>query len=245
MNIPIISEDDYLLVIEKPTGIVVNRAESVVGETIQDWSEIKLGIKNLEYKTEEEKDFYNRAGIVHRLDKETSGLLLIAKTPQAFFNLQSQFKERKVIKKYTALVHGNIAPPEGVIKATVGRLPWNRERFGILPGGREAVTTYKLLKLLKSPLGEPLSFLEVTPLTGRTHQIRIHLKYIGRPIVSDSFYGGRKTYRRDKMFCPRLFLHAGFIQFRHPFTGKEIEFKSELPLELKEVLNKTEELKNL
>ena len=112
-----------------------------------------------------QRDFYDRSGIVHRLDKETSGLLIIAKTSQAFFYLQSQFGKREVVKKYYALVHGKLEVQEGSIKANVGRLPWNRKKFGVLPSGREAITSYKLLKLLRSPKRETLSFLEVLPHT--------------------------------------------------------------------------------
>jgi len=205
MNIPIIYEDESLLVVDKPAGIVVNKGESVKGETLQEWAEKNLKIKKLKFKIKEDNDFINRAGIVHRLDKETSGLLIIAKTPASFLQLQSQFKERNVSKKYITLVHGKVLPEKGEIRASVGRLPWNRERFGVLAGGREAITSYKLLKLFNSPKGEALSLLEVTPHTGRTHQIRIHLKYLGHPVVSDSFYAGRKTVKADYEFCPRLF----------------------------------------
>lgn len=239
MEIPIVYEDGEFIIIDKPSGVVVNRATSVTTETIQDWAQEKLRINNLELKiNDEDRDFYNRTGIVHRLDKDTSGLLIIAKNLNAFFNLQLQFKERKVSKRYITLVQGKVASPTGEIKASVGRLPWNRERFGILPGGREAVTSYKLLKLLKSPKGELFSLLEVTPFTGRTHQIRIHLKYLGHPVVSDNFYAGRKVYRQNQKFCPRLFLHAGYIKFQHPKTGKMLEFESKLPKDLENVLQK-------
>ncbi|MBI3379239.1 RluA family pseudouridine synthase [Candidatus Gottesmanbacteria bacterium] len=237
MQIPIIFEDDSFLVIDKPAGVVVNKAESVKVETIQDWAEKKLKVKSEKLKVTEETDFYSRAGIVHRLDKDTSGLLIIAKNPQAFFTLQQQFKERQIAKKYKTLVHGNVVPGEGEIKASVGRLPWNRERFGVLPGGREAMTFYKSLKSLKSPKGEILTLLEVTPHTGRTHQIRIHLKYLGHPVVSDSFYAGRKTFRWDVKFCPRLFLHAQYLKFSHPVSDKVLEFDSKLPQDLQDVLD--------
>lgn len=236
MHIPIIFEDEYLLVTDKPAGVVVNRADTVAAETLQDWAEEKLQITNYKLQIGEKNDFINRAGIVHRLDKETSGLIIIAKTPEAFSSLQLQFKERKVTKKYIALVHGKVVAPQGEIKASVGRLPWNRERFGVLAGGREAVTSYKLLKSLKSSHGEPLSLLEVTPHTGRTHQIRIHLKYLGHPIVSDRFYAGRKTGREDIKFCPRLFLHAAYIKFMHPKTLKVLEFETDLSADLQKVL---------
>ncbi len=237
MEPQIIFEDDYILVIDKPSGMVVNKAETTKeGETVQEWAENKLKTQNPKLETNDASaDFYNRGGIVHRLDKETSGLLLIAKTPEAFVNLQTQFKNRQVKKKYLALVHGKVIPEEGVINASVGRLPWNRERFGVLPGGREAVTRYKVLSI-KYKGTEPMSLLEVSPETGRTHQIRIHLKYIGFPIVGDTFYAGRKQARDDRKFCPRVFLHAAGIKFSHPVTNKELEFLSPLPTDLEAVL---------
>ena len=168
---------------------------------------------------------------MHRLDKETSGILIVAKTKKAFENLQQQFKDRKISKTYTALVHGQVEPKEGTIEAPVGRLPWRRDRFGVLPGGREATTGYKVREYYKD-----YTLLELKPKTGRTHQIRIHLKHLGHPVVADTFYAGRKTARADRLWCPRLFLHASGISFTHPETGKEISFKSKLPADLLQVL---------
>ncbi len=236
MDIPIIYEDDFFLVIDKPAGLVVNRAESVKGETLQDWVEEKFKVQSSKFKVEEDKNFFDRAGIVHRLDKETSGLLLIAKTPQAFYDLQLQFKERKISKKYKTLVHGQVIPKTGEIRASVGRLPWNRERFGVLAGGREAVTSYSVIDNYQRN-ENVFSLLEVIPLTGRTHQIRIHVKYLGHSVVSDSFYAGRKTYRQDLKFCPRLFLHASNIKFLHPQSLKTVEVESKLAADLQKVLD--------
>lgn len=226
----ILFEDDNLLVIDKPAGMVVNKAETTEKEkTLQAWVEKKLGIRK------QELGIGGRAGIVHRLDKETSGLLLIAKTPESFTNLQSQFKNRQVEKRYLALVHGKVVPQEGEIRAPVGRLPWNRERFGILPGGREAVTKYKTVRYYPFPKREEYTLLELSPLTGRTHQIRVHLKYAGFPIVGDKFYAGRKRAREDRKFCPRVFLHASFLEFKHPVSGKKLVFESPLPKDLSKV----------
>ena len=172
---------------------------------------------------------------MHRLDKETSGLLVVAKTINAFENLQSQFKERKVKKTYIALAHGEIEPKEGEITASVGRLPWRRERFGVLPGGREAVTKYKVISYYTLS-ANTYTLLRLMPQTGRTHQIRIHLKFIGHPIVGDEFYAGRKTARRDRLWCPRLFLHAKTLSFDHPETGKRLNFESNLPFDLAKTL---------
>ncbi|MBI4099463.1 RluA family pseudouridine synthase [Candidatus Microgenomates bacterium] len=214
----IVFEDESLLVVDKPAGLVVNRAETQKEETLEDWAGKKItGVE--------------RSGIVHRLDKDTSGLLVVAKTPQALANLQAQFKGREVVKKYLALVHGKVEPLVGTIDAPIDRNPFNRMRFGVFPGGREAKTDYKSLKSLKS-----LTLLELTPHTGRTHQIRVHLKYINHPIVADPIYGGRKNYQADLKFCPRLFLHATFLRFKHPETGTWLEFSVSLPSDLAEVL---------
>jgi 23S rRNA pseudouridine1911/1915/1917 synthase len=136
-----------------------------------------------------------------------------------------------VEKTYTALAHGRVLDTEGEIAVTVGRLPWNRRRFGALPGGRDAITGYKVLEYRKK--GEDVfTLLELKPKTGRTHQIRIHLKHIGHPIVSDKFYAGRKTSRKDLTWCPRLFLHASKISFVHPVTGSQVSAESKLPEDL-------------
>ena len=237
MKIKVVFENQDFLVIEKPAGVVVNRAETVKGETVQDWVEDRLGIRNQESGISEESDFVRRAGIVHRLDKETSGLLLIAKNPESFANLQAQFKARKTRKKYLALVHGEVEPKEGRIELPIARNPFNREKFGVFPGGRKAVTEYKVISSLKVQ-DSNFTFLELTPLTGRTHQIRVHLKGIGHPIVSDEKYAGRKTNREDRKWCPRMFLHASFLGFFHPRTGKWMEFESELPEDLQKALER-------
>lgn len=237
MEPKIVFEDEEVLVLEKPPGWVVNRAESVKRETVQEWVEKYLKVEKVEKVGEiEEGDFFRRAGMVHRLDKETSGLLLVAKTPEAFEDLQSQFKERKVEKKYLALVRGKIEPEEGEITAPVGRLPWNRERFGVFPGGREAKTRYRVISNWELGIGR-YSLLELMPQTGRTHQIRVHLKYLGHPIVGDLLYGGRKMVKEERKWSPRMFLHAAWIKFRHPKTGKTMVFESNLPTDLKKVLN--------
>lgn len=235
-----------MVVIDKPFGIVVNRAESVKGQTVQDWMEEKYHVSRITYHVSSEnieeqnnlQEFINRSGVVHRLDKETSGVLVLAKNPQAFIQLKSQFKSREVIKKYTALVHGTVTPAEASINAPIGRLPWNRLRFGVFPDGRESLTDYKVAQNFKSGEGESLTLLTVTPHTGRTHQIRVHLQYIGYPIVGDLLYAGRKRVRDDRMWCPRLFLHAHELTIMSPATGEKHTFESKLPEELEKVLNK-------
>ncbi|HSW97939.1 MAG TPA: RluA family pseudouridine synthase [Candidatus Saccharimonadales bacterium] len=239
----IIFEDDDIIVLDKPSGITVNKSETTAQElTMQDWVEkiFKISEKDYELTRNEEgweSEFYKRSGIVHRLDKETSGILLAAKNPTAFDNLQKQFKERIVEKSYIALSHGALVPPEGEINIPVGRLEYNRKRFGVVAGGRESLTFYKTITtyLRKKP-NEILSLVELFPKTGRTHQIRVHLKHLNRPIFSDSLYGGRKTARDDRKLLPRLFLHAAKISFFHPVKKQKMDFESPLSLDLKTFL---------
>ena len=219
MDIPILYEDECFLVIDKPPGIVVNRAESVKGETVQDWVEKTYHIF-----------IENRGGIVHRIDKETSGCLVIAKTPETFAELQRQFKEREIHKTYLAMVHGKLVPGEGEIRAPVGRLPWNRERFGIVPGGKEAITRYKVLHSIPSNVeGSLFSLVELYPESGRTHQIRVHMKYINHALVGDYLYAGRKTARADRKWAPRVMLHAWKISFTHPETRQSLAIEAPIP----------------
>lgn len=271
MEPEILYEDSQVLVINKPTGMVVNRAVSVKGEAVQDWTEEYLKILNPKYETlnksqiensnfpkslefsrqwrassltgNSKLEFAQRAGIVHRLDKETSGCLIIAKNLETFTELQRQFKAREVEKTYLALVHGKVEPASGTISAPIGRLPWNRERFGVLPGGREAETLYKVISTFKvENVGTKhitpayYSLVEFYPRTGRTHQIRVHAKHLHHPLVSDNFYAGRKTSRRDREWCLRLFLHASKISFIHPETKKRIMVEAPLPEDLKSAL---------
>lgn len=244
----ILYEDNDLLVLEKPSGVIVNRSDTTKNvETVQDFVEKHLGLSPYystkvvpegEYKSPEET-FKERSGIAHRLDKETSGILLVAKTLPAFIELLRQFKERLVHKTYLALAHGELRPKDGEISVPVGRLEFNRKRFGVVAGGRESVTGYKVLQGYVDPkTKEPLSLVELYPKTGRTHQIRVHLKHLNRPIVSDELYAGRKTARNDRKHLPRLFLHAKGITFSHPITGEKMHITSPLPGELEEYLHK-------
>lgn len=239
-EIKIIYEDEDFLVIDKPSGITVNRADTTRNEqTLQDFIESKFPYFKSGSK---DSDFYKRAGIVHRIDKETSGILLVAKTPQAFENLQLQFKERIVGKTYIALVHGKVSPNEGEIVVPVGRLPWNRERFGVLAGGREASTKYKVLETFITSIDkrnkEQLTLLLLTPKTGRTHQIRVHLKYFNHPIFGDYLYAGRKTSKKDREILPRVFLHAKNITFKHPKVGEVVSFESKIPYDLSSTIDR-------
>jgi len=236
MEPQIVYQDNFLLVLDKPPNWVVNRAQTTKNQqTIQDWVE-----GNFKFKISNLKLF--RSGIVHRLDKDTSGILLIAKTKKAFENLQKQFKERQVKKEYWALVHG-ILPLSNKITAPVGRLPWARKKFGVLPGSRAAETEFKRMGVFEKD-GEKFSLVRVFPKTGRTHQIRVHFRYLGYPLVADSTYGGRKRARNDQKWCPRIFLHAQKIGFFHPQSGKWQKYEVELPKDLKNVLEVLEPIAN-
>lgn len=225
----IIHEDNDLLVVVKPAGFITNEADTTTDQPVlQTWLK-----ENFDYPISKSEEF--RSGVVHRLDKETSGILLIAKNEKAFSYLQKQFKERKVEKSYVALLHGKVTQKAGTIEASVGRLPWNRRRFGVLAGGREAVTRYKVRDYYSKDK-DIFSLVDFYPETGRTHQIRIHAKHIGHPLVADNFYAGRKTSRADRKWCPRLFLHAQSISFTHP-NGEVVEYRSELPEDLQGALN--------
>lgn len=207
MDLPVLFEDEVLLVIDKPAGMVVDRSETT-----------------------------RESGFVHRLDKETSGCLVIAKNPAAFGELQRQFKERTVEKEYTALVHGIVKPSEGTIRVPLARSKTDRRRFTVSAGGRGAETAYHVAHVYVRE-GKPYSFLTVRPKTGRTHQIRVHLRYIGHPIVADQTYGGGKRAVEDRAWCPRMFLHARKISFIHPVKKTTLTVESSLPEDLRLVLS--------
>jgi len=223
MDLPVIFENSGFVVINKPPGIVVNKAESVKGITVQDWF-VERYFKNIDPTN---SDFYKRGGIVHRIDKDTSGLLIIAKTLEAFNSLQSQFKDRKIKKTYIAWLHGIVVPAQGRIDAPISRLPWNRERFGIMPDGKPAVTAYKILETIS--IDEGYSLAEIYPESGRTHQIRVHFKYINHPLVKDELYGGRKTVRKDRSLAPRILLHAKNIVVEDPQSAEILTFEAPVP----------------
>lgn len=225
----IVFEDDSILAVNKLAGWIVNKADTTTSQPVlESWIE-----QNFNFPIFQNPEM--RHGIVHRLDKPTSGVLLVAKTEQAFTDLQRQFKERLIQKEYLALVHGKLKVTEGNINAPVGRLPWNRERFGVLHGGREAETNYKVIKEYVKDK-ENYSLVALEPKTGRTHQIRIHMKYLHHPLVSDTFYAGRKTARKDLKWCPRLFLHAHNIEFQHPVSKEQVKVTADLPNDLKSVI---------
>ena len=249
MEIPIIFEDSEIVVIDKPSGVVCNRAETIKEETLQDWWDQKYKSSNLKFSNsqiEEEKYFMERSGLVHRLDRETSGVMIMAKTVEAFTSLLRQFKERGVQKEYLALTHGLWSTPRGQISLPIGRRRDDRKKFGVREDGRESVTHFEVIseytnwefpKELKVDDRGYTGFALVSfkPKTGRTHQIRVHARQVGHPIVGDSDYAGRKRSREDRKWCNRVLLQAQKIEFEHPRNGKRIHFESKIE-ELSEVL---------
>lgn len=247
----ILFEDQNFLAINKPSGVVVNNADTVHTQTVQSWAKSHIGLADYtgevsgEVADEEgeydyERMFLERSGVVHRLDKETSGVLLIGKTVESFKLLQQQFKNRETKKEYRALVHDIVHPPVGEISVPVGRLTWNRKQFGVVAGGREAVTRYETEAIYERKEGKlklHYTYLHLFPLTGRTHQIRVHMKHIHHPVVSDTLYAGRKTAMLDRKALPRLFLHAYSLTFFHPITRKEQTVVAPLPSDLTNFLD--------
>lgn len=246
MELPIIFEDNEIVVIDKPSGLICNRAETVKEETLQDWMDSRYKIKDITPKNDDEKYFVERSGLVHRLDKETSGVLVLAKTVEAFISLLKQFKERGVAKEYLALTHGYWSGREGEISLPIGRRRDDRKKFGVREDGRESVTQYEVIseytswefpKELKVDDRGYVGFSLVAfkPKTGRTHQIRVHAKQMGHPIVGDMDYAGRRRSREDRKWAHRVLLQAQKIEFEHPRNGKRIHFESN-NLEIKDIL---------
>jgi 23S rRNA pseudouridine1911/1915/1917 synthase len=168
-----------------------------------------------------------RAGIVHRLDKDTSGLIIIAKDNETRIALQKQFKRRRVQKTYLALAEGHVDPREGIVDAPIGRDKRDRKRMAVVRSGRPARTRYRVREYF-----DDHTLVEVMPRTGRTHQIRVHMAWLGYPLVGDDIYG----YRRQRVLKHRHFLHAARLRFTHPATGAEVEFEAPLPPALSALL---------
>jgi 23S rRNA pseudouridine1911/1915/1917 synthase len=219
-NIPlnIIYEDADLLIVDKPAGLAVHPAPGHPTHTLAN------AILNYLPNLAEDADSL-RPGIVHRLDKDTSGLLLVAKNRVAQANLSEQFKSRTVSKAYLVLVKGKLTPEKGIIEAAIGRDPRHRQRMAVVAKGREARTDYRVIRYYGN-----YSLLEIKPETGRTHQIRVHLAAIGFPVVGDATYGIASPH------LSRQFLHASKIGFSLPSTGKYVEFELPLPPDLEQAL---------
>ena len=226
----IVYEDEYLLVIDKPAGVIVHKAPNVKGSTLIDGL-IYQGI-NLPSCGRP-----LRPGIVHRLDKDTSGLMIIAKTDSAYYQLSSMMKDRLISRNYIALVKGK-PPKENIINAPVGRDRRRKTLMAITFAGKTALTHYQVIQYLNHA-----ALLKLSLSTGRTHQIRVHLKYTGYPILGDPLYGCPVS------FLKRQFLHAFKINFTHPITGEQKTFFSPLPEDLRHALavlrdNRSGEIEN-
>jgi len=218
MPLKILYEDADLLVIDKPAGLTVHPAPGHYSHT--------LANAILAHVPDIETGGTNRPGIVHRLDKDTSGLIIVAKNNTAHMRLAEQFKNRTIVKIYQTLVNGHLTPEQGIIEANIGRDPRNRKRMAVVTLGRAARTEYRVIQYIDN-----FTLLEVKPKTGRTHQIRVHLAAIGFPIVGDQVYGAKSE------FLSRQFLHAYKIKFKLPSSGEYREFESELPPDLAGALN--------
>lgn len=233
-NIPIevVFEDDDLIVVNKPAGIVVHPAAGAATGTLA--NALAFHFQKLSSAGGE-----TRPGIVHRLDKDTSGLLLVAKTEVAHENLANQFRAREVFKSYLALVHGQMEKEADQIDQPIARDPRHRTRMAVVRTGRSALTLYRVRQNF-----ERFTLLDVELKTGRTHQIRVHLAWLKHPVVGDETYGsGRdKTIMDPKIRgqvakLDRQFLHAEKLGFRHPRTSEPLEFRAELPAELSGLLD--------
>jgi 23S rRNA pseudouridine1911/1915/1917 synthase len=216
----IIYEDDDLLVIDKPAGLAVHPAPGHPAHTL-----VNAVLSHL--SSLPDTGDWQRPGIVHRLDKDTSGVMLIAKNSDAYQNLTDQFRSRSVVKRYQVLVKGHLSPLDGVIEAPVGRDPRHRQRMAVVEEskGREAKTGYHVIEYVGD-----YTLLEVKPETGRTHQIRVHLKAIGYPVAGDRVYGVKSPHLQ------RQFVHASLLGFKLPSTGDYVEFTSPLPPDLETAL---------
>ena len=232
-NIPvdIVYEDDTLVVVNKPAGLVVHPAAGTPSGTLAN---------ALAYHFQQLPDGGTgvRPGIVHRLDRDTSGLLVVAKTDAALENLSDQFRDRTVFKSYVALVHGRVSAASGKIDQTLARDPSNRTRMAVVRGGRNALTLYRVRASL-----DRFTLLDVELKTGRTHQIRVHLAWLKHPVVGDETYGGGRDntiqdpqIRAQVRKLNRHFLHAEKLAFTHPKTKEVIQFESLLPAELTSIL---------
>ncbi|TWS94267.1 RluA family pseudouridine synthase [Streptococcus sp. sy018] len=222
-NLPldIIYEDNHVAVVNKPQGMVVHPSAGHVSGTLV--NALLYHIKDLSTI-----NGVVRPGIVHRIDKDTSGLLMIAKNDQAHQALANELKEKKSHRQYLALVHGNLPNDRGVIEAPIGRSDKDRKKQAVTAKGKEAVTRFQVLERFGD-----YTLVSVVLETGRTHQIRVHMAYIGHPVAGDPLYGPRKTFKGQGQF-----LHAQTLGFTHPVTSDFLTFETDVPEIFKETLDK-------
>ncbi len=221
-NIPldIVYEDDDVIVVNKPQGMVVHPAPGHPDHTLVNALLYHSPLSTINGTF--------RPGIVHRIDKDTSGLLMVAKNDLAHQSLAEQLRNKTNKREYLALVYGQIKEDEGTIDAPLGRNPQDRKKQAVVKGGRHAVTHFKVIKRYDN-----FTLIKCILETGRTHQIRVHMKYIGHPLVGDPLYGPRKVIGKNGQF-----LHAALLGFKHPRTGKEMVFEAPLPENFQKMLDK-------
>lgn len=217
----IIYEDKDIVLVNKAQGMVVHPGAGNPNGTLV--NTLLFHIKDLSGINGE-----IRPGIVHRLDKDTSGILMVAKNDEAHVNLSEQLQNRTVKRKYWALVHGVLPHEHGTINAPIGRDPKDRQKFTVIKGGKEAISHFRVLERIQK-----FSLMEVSLETGRTHQIRVHLNYIDHPVAGDKIYGPKKSLEGNGQF-----LHARMLEFTHPRTGETMSFEAELPALFEETLDR-------
>lgn len=227
ITLDIVYEDDDVIVINKPQGMVVHPAPGHDEHTLVNALLYHCPLSTINGTF--------RPGIVHRIDKDTSGLLMVAKNDKAHRSLAKQLKDKTNIREYVALVHGRIAEDEGTINAPIGRSLKDRKKQAVVKDGRNAVTHFEVLKRYRD-----YTLVKCILETGRTHQIRVHMKYIGHPLVGDPLYGPKKTIKGNGQF-----LHAGKLGFVHPTTGKLLIFEAPLPKIFQECLEKLDKTNRL
>lgn len=278
MTPTILYEDRDLLVLNKTSGVVVNRALTVKSQTLQDWFADRFGedFFSMDFwqaetgwqeliPTDFDSSFgeplaiwQERFGVVHRLDKDTSGVLVMAKNPGSLLNLLAQFKQRQTKKTYLALVHGKLTEQRGQIVAPLARNPHHRLKYAVDNAGRSAITDYEVqqefkglredflleladlhhlrTKKVKELYQAGFSLVQLQPKTGRTHQIRVHMQASGHPLVADQLYAGKKRATLDQLWCSRQFLHASVLEFTHPRSCEPLRLEAPMADDLSKVL---------
>ena len=219
IDFEVIFEDDSVIVVSKPSGLIVHPGSGIANGTL---------VNGLAAQFPDLREIGDptRLGLVHRLDKGTSGLLIVARTPEALDNLKFQMQERDIHRQYFAIVAGHVESDKGVVDAPLGRDPKNPLKRAVIQNGKYARTFYEIDQKLESPF--KISVLSCRLETGRTHQIRVHLAAIGHSVLGDELYGGRTAFNIEN----RLALHAQMLTFAHPKTNNQMNFKSPIPDEL-------------
>ncbi len=223
-------EDEAVLVLNKPAGLVVHPAPghwsgTLVNALLHHFATPGGSLSAIGGK--------ERPGLVHRLDKETSGVMVIAKTDQAHRILAAQFKQHSITREYEALVWGALKKSEGTIVLAIGRDTKERKKFSAsTTRPKESATAYRVMERI----GKLATHVMLLPLTGRTHQIRVHLESLGHPVLGDPTYGGRKVRELEEVSIPRVMLHARTLAFRHPTTGRELVFTAQIPPDMDRVV---------